>query len=71
MVMSTPFGPGATEKARNAATAAMAEVKAGKAIFNGPIKSNTGKLVIDKSYGLYDPFLDRMDYLVEGVSGSL
>jgi simple sugar transport system substrate-binding protein len=71
MVMSTPFGPGATEKARNAATAAMAEVKAGKAIFNGPIKSNTGKVVIDKSYGLYDPFLDRMDYLVEGVSGSL
>jgi simple sugar transport system substrate-binding protein len=71
MVMSTPFGPGATDKARNAATAAIAEIKAGKAIFNGPIKSNTGKVVIDKSYGLYDPFLDRMDYLIEGVNGSL
>lgn len=71
MVLSTPFGAGATDKARNAATAAIAELKAGKPIFVGPIKSNTGKVVIDKSYGLYDPFLDRMDYLVEGVVGSL
>ncbi len=71
MVLSTPFGAGANEKARNAATAAIAELKAGKPIFVGPIKSNTGKLVIDKSYGLYDPFLDRMDYLIEGVVGSV
>ena len=70
MVASTPFGPGASEAARTAATAAIAEVKAGKPIFAGPIKSNTGKVVIDKPYGLYDPFLDRMDYLVEGVIGS-
>jgi basic membrane protein A and related proteins len=70
MVLSTPFGAGASEKARNAATAAIADLKAGKPIFAGPIKSNTGKVVIDKSYGLYDPFLDRMDYLVEGVLGS-
>jgi simple sugar transport system substrate-binding protein len=71
MVLSTPFGAGATEKARNAATAAMAEMKAGKPIFAGPIKSNTGKLVIDKTYGNYDPFLDRMDYLIEGVAGTV
>ncbi|HEY0821759.1 MAG TPA: BMP family ABC transporter substrate-binding protein, partial [Rhizobacter sp.] len=71
MVASTPFGAGATDKARNAATAAMADMKAGKPIFAGPIKSNTGKLVIDKAYGNYDPFLDRMDFLVEGVVGSL
>jgi basic membrane protein A len=71
MVLSTPFGAGASDKARNAATAAIADLKAGKPIFVGPIKSNTGKVVIDKSYGLYDPFLDRMDYLVEGVVGSL
>lgn len=71
MVLSTPFGAGASEKARNAATAAIADLKAGKPFFVGPIKSNTGKVVIDKSYGLYDPFLDRMDYLVEGVVGSL
>lgn len=69
--MSTAFGPGATDKARNAATAAVAEVKAGKAIFNGPIKSKTGNIVIEKSYGLYAPFLDRKDYLINGVNGSL
>jgi len=71
MVGSTPFGAGASDKARNAATAAMAELKAGKPIFVGPIKSNTGQLVIDKTYGNYDPFLDRMNFLVEGVVGSL
>ncbi|HEY4066623.1 MAG TPA: BMP family ABC transporter substrate-binding protein [Burkholderiaceae bacterium] len=71
MVQSTPFGAGASEKARNAATLAIADLKAGKPIFVGPIKSNTGKLVIDKSYGNYDPFLDQMNYLVEGVVGSL
>ena len=71
MVLSTPFGAGSTDKARNAAAAAIAELKLGKPIFVGPIKSNTGKLVIDKSYGNYDPYLDRMDYLLEGVVGSL
>lgn len=71
MVQSTPFGAGASDKARNAATLAIADLKAGKPIFVGPIKSNTGKLVIDKSYGNYDPYLDRMDYLIEGVAGSL
>ena len=71
MVLSTPFGPGASEQARKAASLAIADLKAGKPIFVGPVKSNTGKLVIDKTYGNYDPYLDRMDYLVEGVIGSL
>jgi len=71
MVLSTPFGAGASEQARNAATAAIAELKAGQPIFVGPIKSNTGKVVVDKTYGLYDPFLDKIDFLVEGVSGTL
>ena len=71
MVLSTPFGAGATDKARNAATQAIADLRAGKPIFVGPVKSNTGKLVIDRSYGNYDPYLDRMDYLIEGVVGSV
>jgi simple sugar transport system substrate-binding protein len=71
MVSSTPFGAGATDKARNAATQAIADLRAGKPIFVGPVKSNTGKLVIDKTYGNYDPYLDRMDYLIEGVVGSV
>src|SRR6195952_1393310 len=71
MVQSTPFGAGANEKGRNAATLEIADLKAGKPIFVGPIKSNTGKIVIDKSYGNYDPYLDQMNYLVEGVIGSV
>lgn len=71
MVFNTPFGPGATEKARNAALAAMADLKAGKPIWTGPIRSNNGKTGIDRAYGNYDPFLERMDFLIEGVVGSL
>jgi basic membrane protein A and related proteins len=37
----------------------------------GPLKDNkTGKVVIDKTYDNLDPFLDKMDYLLEGVVGS-
>jgi basic membrane protein A len=71
MVQSTPFGAGASEAARNAATLAIADLKAGKPIFVGPIKSNTGKVVVDKTYGNYDPFLHRINFLVEGVNGSI
>lgn len=71
MVLSTPFGAGATDKARNAANAAIADLKAGKPIWTGPVKSNTGKTVLDKGYGNYDPVLEKMDYLIEGVNGTL
>ncbi|MEJ8855794.1 BMP family ABC transporter substrate-binding protein [Variovorax robiniae] len=71
MVLSTPFGAGASDKARNAATQAIADLKAGKPIYTGPVKSNTGKVVLDKGYGNYDPVLEKMDYLVEGVAGTL
>jgi simple sugar transport system substrate-binding protein len=71
MVASTPFGAGTTDKARNAATAVIADLKAGKPIYTGPVKGNNGKVVIDKAYDNYDPFLDRMNFLVEGVVGSI
>lgn len=71
MVFSTPFGAGAGENSRNAALAAIAELKAGKPIWTGPVKTNTGKIGIDKAYGNYDPVLDRMDFLIEGVQGSV
>jgi simple sugar transport system substrate-binding protein len=70
-VRNTAFGAGASEAARKAAAAAMAEMKAGKPIFAGPTKDNKGKVVLDKATGNYDPVLDRMDYLVDGVSGSI
>jgi len=71
MVQSTPFGAGANEAAIAAATQAMADMKAGAPIFVGPLKDNTGKLVIPATLGLYDPALWGTDYLVEGVIGSI
>jgi simple sugar transport system substrate-binding protein len=71
MVQNTPFGAGATEPAKAAATAAIADLKAKKPIYVGPLKDNKGKVVIDKTYDNYDPYLDKMDYLLEGVVGSV
>jgi basic membrane protein A len=72
MVQSSPFGAGATEEARKAATAAIADLKAKKPIYVGPLKDNkSGKVVIDKTYDNLDPYLDQMNYLLEGVVGSI
>ena len=71
MVQNTPFGAGAGEAACAAATAAIADLKAGKPIYVGPLKDNKGKTVIDKTYDNYDPYLDGMNYLLEGVVGSI
>jgi simple sugar transport system substrate-binding protein len=69
-VRNTPFGAAATPEAQKAALAAIEGLKAGKPIYVGPLKDNKGVVVIDKTYGNLDPFLDKMDYLLEGVSGS-
>ena len=66
---NTPFGAGATPEAKKAALAAIEGLKAKKPI-SGPLKDNKGKVVIDKTYDNLDPFLDKMDYLLEGVVGS-
>jgi basic membrane protein A and related proteins len=69
-VQNTPFGAGATPEAQKAALAAIEGLKAKKPIYVGPLKDNKGKVVIDKTYDNLDPFLDKMDYLLEGVVGS-
>ena len=71
MVQNTAFGAGASPEARKAATQAIADLKAKKPIYVGPLKDNKGKLVIDKAYDNYDPYLDQMNYLLEGVVGSI
>jgi basic membrane protein A and related proteins len=71
MVQNSPFGAGASEEARKAAMAAIADLKAKKPIYVGPLKDNKGKVVIDKSYDNLDPYLDEMNYLLEGVMGSI
>ena len=72
MVQNSPFGAGCSEEGRKAAIAAIADLKAKKPIYAGPLKDNkTGRVVIDKTYDNYDPFLDGMNYLLEGVVGSI
>src|SRR5208282_2535534 len=70
-VQNTPFGAAATDPAKKAAIAAIEGLKAKKPIYVGPLKDNaSGKIVIDKTYDNLDPFLDKMDYLLQGVVGS-
>ncbi len=71
MIQNTPYGAGATPEAIKAADAAIADLKAKKPIYVGPLKDNKGNLVIDKEYDNYDPALDGMGYLLEGVIGSI
>src|ERR1700754_3759970 len=71
MVASPQFGAGCSEAGRNAAMAAIAELKAGKPIYAGTVKSNAGKVISDKDTGLYDPSLEYTDYLVEGIVGTV
>ncbi|HCQ65722.1 MAG TPA: BMP family ABC transporter substrate-binding protein [Rhodobacteraceae bacterium] len=71
MVQNTTYGAGATPEAIAAADAAIAALKAGEPIFTGTLKDNLGNVVIDKAYDNYDPHLDGMDYLLEGVIGSI
>jgi simple sugar transport system substrate-binding protein len=69
-VRNTAYGAGASEAARKAADAAIADMKAGKPIFIGPFKDNKGTLVGTRAYENYAPELESMNYLIEGVVGS-
>lgn len=71
MVQNTAFGAGATPEAIAAATAAIEALKAGKPIYVGPLNDNAGNLVIEGEKDNYDPELDGMNYLLEGVVGSI
>jgi simple sugar transport system substrate-binding protein len=72
-VRSSPFGAGATPQAINAAKSAMEAMKKGEAIFVGPLFDNTGKLVVPAgtTYGPYAEELQKTDYLIDGVIGSI
>lgn len=71
MLRNTPYGAGATPEAIKAADAAIAGLKAKKPIYVGPLKDNTGKVVIEGTMDNYDPVLDGMNFLLEGVQGSI
>jgi basic membrane protein A and related proteins len=73
-VKMSAYGPAVMEPARKAADGIKAQMMAGKFdIFKGPLKDNKGNIVIaaGKSYPQTDLELEKMNYLVEGVIGSI
>ena len=69
-----PFGASASPAVRAAVDKAAAELTAGTlAVFKGPLKDNKGQAILaaGQSLPVTDPGLAKMDYLVEGVVGSL
>src|SRR5687767_1746700 len=71
MLRNTPYGAGAAPEAIAAADAAIEALKGGMPIYKGTLKDNQGNVVIDKQYDNYDPYLDGMNWLLEGVQGSI
>ena len=71
MLRNTPYGAGATPEAIKAADAAIEALKGGAPIYKGTLKDNQGNVVVDKDYDNYDPYLDGMNWLLEGVQGSI
>jgi basic membrane protein A and related proteins len=72
IVTTSPYGPAVSEAARKAADAVKAKFVEGSfVIFKGPLKDNTGKVVIPpgKAYAQKALELESMEYLVDGVSG--
>ena len=73
-VKLSPYGPAVSEEAKRDAEAALAKFKDGSmVIYKGELKDNTGKVVIPAGSELkqQDPVLEQMNYLVEGVIGSV
>jgi len=73
-VQLSDYGPAVSAAAKQDADAAKAKLNSGDlVIYQGPIKDNTGKVVIanGKAYPQADPTLEKMDWLVSGVQGSV
>ncbi|MGE0255389.1 MAG: BMP family ABC transporter substrate-binding protein [Alphaproteobacteria bacterium] len=71
-VKTSPYGPAVTAEAKAAADAVKAKMMAGTFdIFVGPLATNAGKSVVagGAKYAQTDPWLESMDWLVEGVIG--
>ncbi|UBF26069.1 BMP family ABC transporter substrate-binding protein [Kovacikia minuta CCNUW1] len=73
-IKNSDYGPAVGEKAKQDAEAAKTKLKdSSLIIYKGGLKDNTGKVVIPagKDYKQQDPELEKMDWLVEGVMGSI
>jgi simple sugar transport system substrate-binding protein len=73
-IKMSPYGPAVTEAARKQADSVKAQIlKGGFSVIKGPLKDNTGKLVVPAGtvYPEKAPELESMNYLVEGVVGAI
>jgi simple sugar transport system substrate-binding protein len=73
-VKMSAYGPALSDKAKKNADAVKAEMlKGGYSVFKGPLKDNKGAVVVagGKAYPETAPELESMNYLVEGVVGSI
>ncbi len=73
-VKTSAYGPAVAEAARKKADAVKARMMKGDfVIFKGPLKDNTGKIVIAAGVAQKqtDVVLEQMNYLVEGVIGKV
>ena len=69
-----PFGPAASPAVQAAVTKAAAELASGKRyVFSGPLKDNKGNVILAAGQHLEvaDASLSSMNYLVEGVNGTI
>jgi basic membrane protein A len=77
LIKQSPYGPKVSDEAKKHADDVKAKLIAGTyVIFKGPIKDNTGKVVVAAGSELIqtnatDEKLESMHFLVEGVKGSL
>jgi simple sugar transport system substrate-binding protein len=70
----SPYGAAVPAKGKQVADAVKAKMMKGEfAIFKGPLKDNTGKVVLASgvSLGQQDVVLEQMNYLVAGVVGKI
>ena len=71
MVASSPFGAGVSEAGRNAATAAIADLKAGKPIFAGDGQEQHRQGHHQQGHRSLRSLARTTDYLVEGIVGTV
>jgi basic membrane protein A len=70
----SPFGPAVTSEKRDAIARAKERLLNGsQAIYRGPLRDNTGKIVIpaEQTIRIEDPALDGMNWLLEGIQGDV
>lgn len=70
----SPFGPAVTPDVRNKVAHAQQQLlSSSQAIYQGPLRDNTGKVVVPagKTISIEDPVLDRMNWLLEGIEGNV